>query len=440
MCNVYATSEQELPLSSMVPPSDPTRSDEGAEVMGVFQRHPPIRSRSAHLDSSSKSTDSELDDEGDIEKVCSVPNDIEAATATLSMNEANLRSSETTANEASHDVQGMRKDVLWGFRPNSRSFKFAFAAGGIIVSYMVHGYFQEDLFSYRSPEDGSKFRYAWLMQLLESGSNTIIGITIRTIFGGETNVPLKSFFFVGTAQLFAKTFTNLSLAAGLSFPICTLAKSAKMVPVMIGQLAVGGSSFCWKDYAVAAAIVSGTVILSLGDSSSNRKHSGEHTSVSDTTFLGIACIFFALSMDGVTAGLQTELKMNMRNAGKSLKTNDFLLWVNFFMAASAFVIALAGGDWTYGWEFLSQNPHVLHMVMISCFCSVVGQTFIFFMIANFDPLACTTVTTSRKIMSVLWSIATKGHSVSGRGAFGIALAVLGLILETRNNIVSPKRT
>ena len=37
-------------------------------------------------------------------------------------------------------------------------------------------------------------------------------------------------------------------------------------------------------------------------------------------------------------------------------------------------------------------------------CSALGQSAIFFTLANFDPLVCTTVTTTRKIFSTLYSI------------------------------------
>ena len=42
-----------------------------------------------------------------------------------------------------------------------------------------------------------------------------------------------------------------------------------------------------------------------------------------------------------------------------------------------------------------------------CLCSALGQSAIFFTLANFDPLVCTTVTTTRKIFSVLLDIATQ---------------------------------
>ena len=48
-------------------------------------------------------------------------------------------------------------------------------------------------------------------------------------------------------------------------------------------------------------------------------------------------------------------------------------------------------------------------------CSAVGQSFIFYTISNFEPLVCTTVTTTRKIFSVLLSIFINNHKLDATG-------------------------
>jgi solute carrier family 35 (UDP-galactose transporter), member B1 len=65
-------------------------------------------------------------------------------------------------------------------------------------------------------------------------------------------------------------------------------------------------------------------------------------------------------------------------------------------------------------------------------CSAVGQSFIFYTIANFDPLVLSTVTTTRKVFSVLLSIFLKGHSLSMMGWSGIGLACAGILSELSN--------
>jgi UDP-galactose transporter B1 len=64
----------------------------------------------------------------------------------------------------------------------------------------------------------------------------------------------------------------------------------------------------------------------------------------------------------------------------------------------------------------------------------VGQSFIFYIVAHFDPLVCSTVTTTRKIMSVVWSIATKGHSLSEQASLGLLVAVSALLLEVQGKV------
>ena len=54
--------------------------------------------------------------------------------------------------------------------------------------------------------------------------------------------------------------------------------------------------------------------------------------------------------------------------------------------------------------------------------------------ARFDPLVCSTVTTTRKIFSVLLSILFKGHSVSVQGWMGLSLAVGGILSEVVHKV------
>jgi len=75
--------------------------------------------------------------------------------------------------------------------------------------------------------------------------------------GGSRDLPLGMFSIVGVSQVSAKAFTTLSLAKGVSFPVLMLAKSAKMAPVMLGSLFLGGASYSFREYLQVAAIIGG---------------------------------------------------------------------------------------------------------------------------------------------------------------------------------------
>jgi len=311
-----------------------------------------------------------------------------------------------------------------------QALKLCFGSAGIYGCYLVYGHLQEDVFRYRAA-DGTKFTQVWFLQVLECACNVAVGIAGRHVFGGRTPTwqTRLHFFQSGASQVFSKVLTSLSLAAGLSFPVCTLSKSAKMVPVMLGQLVLGGSSYTMKDYLFAAAVVVGTAMLSMGKDSSKSSADGvpEHSSPT-----GIAFIVLSLVMDGITGGLQKRLKKE--SEGKPPTTYDFLLFTNLAMGFVAFTIAFAIGDFTGGVLFLAQNPLLQQMIVMTCLLSAMGQSFIFYVVANFDPMVCATVTTTRKILSVLWSIAVKGHAVSHQGHVGLVVAIGGILLGLQEKL------
>lgn len=277
---------------------------------------------------------------------------------------------------------------------------------------------QEDVFHYKAA-DGTMFKQAWFLQALEALANVIIGGIGLALTGPTKNLPLNLFALSGATQVCAKAFTSVALASGVSFPVVTLAKSGKMVPVMIGSLLLGGASYTWREYASVLAIILGTTIVSLG-----KKSSGKASSAA-----GIAFVVLSLACDGITGGVQNRLKTKSKELGVTAGPYDFMFWTNFFMAITAAVLALVMGEFNTGLAFCFSNPIILNKILKFAVCSAVGQSFIFYTIANFDSLVCTTVTTTRKVFSVLLSIFLNGHAMNAQGWFGLSVASAGILSE-----------
>merc|ERR1712066_618673 len=99
------------------------------------------------------------------------------------------------------------------------------------------------------------------------------------------------------------------------------------------------------------------------------------------------------------------------------------------MMITAAVFTFAFGEFGPALKFCADNPAIGYAIVKFAVCSAIGQAFIFYMISTFDPLVCTTVTTTRKVFSVVWSILTKGHKLAAMGWCGIALAFGGILGE-----------
>lgn len=305
-----------------------------------------------------------------------------------------------------------------GARQQGSLTQLAIGAGGIYFFFMYYGLLQEHVMGFVG-KDGSKFSQTWFIQVVEALANVMVGYLGRMAAGGGTaGIPLTYFGLGGIAQVSAKAFTMSALGNGVSFPVVTLAKSGKMVPVMVGSILLGGAKYTLKQYLTVLAIIAGTVIVSSG-----KKKSGEDS------LMGLLFIFASLTCDGLAAGMQSKHKNEEKKVGKKATSWDNMMWTNLFMALTALVISGITGDLMNGLKFCDSNREIVGMIAKFCACSACGQAFIFYLLANFDPLVCTTVTTTRKVFSVLLSIFLNGHTLNPTQWGGLGLASAGIMTE-----------
>jgi UDP-galactose transporter B1 len=225
-----------------------------------------------------------------------------------------------------------------------------------------------------------------------------------------------------------------------------------MAPVMLGQLFLGNSKYSSRDYIQVMSIIMGTALLGLSKSES--EISASSSSSSSSSPLGIIFIILSLFMDGITGGIQKRIKEDAKASslvlpssssscgggkGKNIKSFDFMFFTNFYMMIVALTIAFLNQDLFHGFHSCKENQELQGLILKLSICSAVGQSFIFFTIANFDPLVCSTVTTTRKVFSVLLSIWYKGHILNHQGWSGIILAFFGIASELQHKFHRARR-
>ena len=140
-------------------------------------------------------------------------------------------------------------------------------------------------------------------------------------------------------------------------------------------------------------------------------------------------MLLSLVMDGVVGGTQKRLKSNLSKLGVEPRPYDFMFYTNLYMMITGGTASILVGDFFPGLTYCTVNPGIMSLIFKYSICSAIGQSFIFFTIAHFDPLVCTTVTTTRKILSVLLSITLKGHHIGLSGWSGIGIAFSGILSE-----------
>jgi len=174
-----------------------------------------------------------------------------------------------------------------------------------------------------------------------------------------------------------------------------------------------------------AAITLGVTIFNFGG---KKKKKGKP----DQPF-GLVLLAVSLLMDAVTGGLQDKVKQTTKEINPLVKgakpsMHESMFWTNFSGCLVAILLALVTGHLMNGLKFCSKHPPVLKAIVVYSLASAVGQNFIYYVITQFNPLVLTTVTTTRKIFSTLFSVfRNPDNSLSSMQWGGTSLVFAGLI-------------
>jgi len=216
-----------------------------------------------------------------------------------------------------------------------------------------------------------------------------------------------------------------------------LGKSCKMVPVMAGGIVLGGKTYSLIEYLQVALITVGVCVFNFGG---KKKKSG-----SDSPF-GLALIGLSLFMDAFTGGLQDKVKMRTKDLNKDFdgpkrpSMHESMFWTNASGFLVAFLLALCTGHLFGGVKFCVKHPEVLTAIFVYSLASAVGQNFVYYTLTQFNPLVLTTVTTTRKIFSTLYSVfRNPSNSLGAMQWSGTMMVFAGLIGDIVRKLLASQK-
>lgn len=301
--------------------------------------------------------------------------------------------------------------------------KFTFAFTGLLISYLTWGYMQELIMTSefkptKSSPDG-KFPSAAFCVFSNRFLAIIVAIICVKLKHGsvfDNNIaPLKAF----TPCALSNTLSSWSQYASLryvSFPVQTVFKSSKIIPVMIMGKFLKGTIYPRSQYLEALFITIGVAIFSVFAQESKREIG--------TEIQGLAYMLCYIIFDCFTS--QWQDKIYVTYGRQNVDPFQMMLGVN----CSAIVITTAGlllsGDFPKVWEFFLVNPDVLVYNIITAITSASGQLCIFYTIKEFGPIVFTIIMTVRQMISICISAYKFGHHIQAKALCG-AIIVFGVL-------------
>ena len=110
--------------------------------------------------------------------------------------------------------------------------------------------------------------------------------------------------------------------------------------------------------------------------------------------------------------------------------HESMFWTNWSGFLVAALLCLLTGQATEGTAFCTRHPEVLNAILIYSVASAVGQTFIYYTITQFNPLVLTTVTTTRKIFTTVYSVFRNPANRLALGQWaGCSLVFVGILMD-----------
>ena len=284
-----------------------------------------------------------------------------------------------------------------------KELAFIIAVAGIFGGFSFMAVKQEDVyktaFGKTEASAGEKFAFTFFALAAERGINALVALLGVLAFGGSGNkIPHMEIFNSGVSQMLAMATSSEALRY-VSYATQVLGKSCKMVPVMAGGIILGGKKYSMAQYGQVLLVTIGVLVFNFG---------GKSKKGADDSTYGLLLISASLLFDMVTGGLQDKVKASTKklNNNDKAKTSMFesMLWTNVSGCLVAVGIGAYLGHITGGLDFCTKYPEALTAITIYSLASAVGQVFIYYTVTEFGPLLLTTVTTTRKIFSTLYSV------------------------------------
>lgn len=310
---------------------------------------------------------------------------------------------------------------------------------GIYTCYLRYGLLQESIYSTSHGIDGEKYSFSLFLVAIQTTTNALVALlalqsgifkksktaeeekkcgdakvvkkSILTIKG----VPMFDYAVVSLTYLSAMVFSFTALNY-MSYPMQALGKSCKMIPVMLMGIIISKRRYSLREFICVFLITIGVALFSWKSKQSSQQP--------PTSTIGLLLLFASLFMDGITGPLQERLISRFNPS-----THELMFWQNITAAIWLLLPLVVTGEGVKAIRFIVKYPETLSDIMTFSLVSALGQNFIFYTVRNFNSLIVTTITTTRKMFTILLSIFVYKHAVAPRQWLGLLLVFVAITWE-----------
>lgn len=247
-------------------------------------------------------------------------------------------------------------------------FRLLLCTGGIYSCYITYGYLQEGIFKYRD-QNGNRFHSTLTLLLIQTLLNVAVAYVI-CIVKRLPSLPKAPFLLPGFTFIAAMLCSNEALRF-VSYPTQVLAKSCKLVPVLLVNVFVYGRVATLFQVVHVILVTIGIVLFRLKNADSDQE--------SNSAF-GLALLVASLVLDGITGPTQQHLQQKYQPTPFHL-----MLYCNMWGSLLITIFMALLGENLSGILFLidPSNTSCLVQVVLVSIAGAAGQAFIYYTLLEF---------------------------------------------------------
>lgn len=333
---------------------------------------------------------------------------------------------------------------------SGKSSSLAVCLVGIMTCNLAWSYFQERVGATKycdaSGEHCEKFKSIPVMNMVQALAASMLGYSLWQMYSPAATVQPKT-KTSGTALTFwdflpASLCHTIASPIGytamryIPYPFYMCVSTAKFVPVLIVGWIVNGATPTWSAIAAASVMLTGIVLYSSEQLAKTTLV--EHPGMSALTQLltGVGVTLVNLSMEGYTNAGQDQLRKKAGDMGKDTYQYQLMAMMNGWSVVllSVFLTGEAAvrGQESYllsALSFAQRHPAVITHISGFALLGALAQIFIFKCISEHGTFTTTTITVSRKFVTVLLSVYFFQHVLTLPQWVGVVLVFSGLGIQ-----------
>ncbi|KAK8598441.1 hypothetical protein V6N13_094410 [Hibiscus sabdariffa] len=315
---------------------------------------------------------------------------------------------------------------------DNKIWKGIFAVSGIMITLVIYGVLQEKIM--RVPYGVNKEYFTYSLFLVFCNRITTSAVSAGSLVASKKALdpvaPVYKYCLVSVTNILTTTCQYEALKY-VSFPVQTLAKCAKMIPVMIWGTFIMQKTYKGFDYLVAFLVTLGCSIFILFPAGTDLSPYGKGR---ENTVWGMSLMVGYLGFDGFTSTFQDKLFK-----GYDMEIHNQIFYTTLCSCVLSFTGLILQGHLLPAVDFVYRHNDCFLDILLLSTVATTSQFFISYTIRTFGALTFAAIMTTRQLVSIMLSCMWFGHPLSWEQWIGAVIVFGSLYSKNFWKKTSPVR-